>query len=100
MCQIDAIPSGDKVEVNGIKRWILDAEKCYRYWHAAGTDCATCMAACPWTQRPTGFHRLMGRLATIKGPHQRWMGWAYKVVYGKFKATPRPAYMEPHKEGR
>lgn len=98
-CQIGAIPCGDKIESNGVKKWQLDAEKCYRYWHAVGTDCASCMAACPWTQRPTGFHRLMGRLATINGLHQRWMVWADKIVYGKFTSTPRPAYMEPHKEG-
>lgn len=97
VCQIGAIPTGDKVEVNGIKRWKLDAEKCYRYWHAAGTDCGMCMAACPWTQRPAGFHRLMSRLASIKGPHQRWMVWADKLVYGQFKSAPRPGYMELHK---
>ncbi len=93
-CQIGAIPYGDKVEVNGVKKWKLDAEKCYRYWHAMGTDCAACMAACPWTQRPTLFHKLMGHLATIKGPHQRWMVWADKVFYGKFKSAPYPDYIE------
>lgn len=94
VCQIGAIPSGDKVAVNGVKKWQLDADKCYRYWHAVGTDCATCMAACPWTQRPTGFHRLMGRLATIKGPHQRWMVWADRLIYGTFKTQPPPDFFE------
>jgi len=97
VCQIGAIPHGDKVEVNGIKRWILDAEKCYRYWHAMGTDCGMCMSACPWTQRPTPLHKLMGRLATIKGPHQKWMVWADKLLYGKFKTAPRPDYIDPYK---
>lgn len=96
-CHIGAIPSGDKVEVNGTRRWILDAEKCYRYWHAVGTDCAGCMAACPWTHKPTGFHRLMSRLASIKGPHQRWMVWADKVVYGRRTSAPYPGFMEPPK---
>jgi ferredoxin len=93
-CKIGAIPSGDKVEVNGVRRWILDAEACYRYWHAMGTDCGACMAACPWTQPATPFHRLMGHLATVKGPHQRWMVWAHKLLYGKFKSAPPPAFME------
>jgi ferredoxin len=97
VCHIGAIPHGDKVAVNGIKRWILDAEKCYRYWHAHGTDCGACMAACPWTQPSTAFHKLMGRLATIKGPHQRWMVWADKILYGKFKSAPRPDYIDPYK---
>ncbi len=96
-CPIGAIPEGDKVEYNGIKRWKLDEDKCYRYWRAAGTDCGICMAACPWTKPPTRFHKLMAALASISGPHQAFMTWADKLVYGEYKAKPRPDFIDEFK---
>ncbi|HIC88441.1 MAG TPA: reductive dehalogenase, partial [Anaerolineae bacterium] len=94
-CPIGAIPMGDKVAFNGIKKWKLDEEKCYRYWYAVGTDCSLCMVNCPWTKPRTWFHKLMASLATIKGPHQRWMAEADKLFYGKSKSKPRPSFIDP-----
>ena len=91
---------GEKIAVNGTKRWKLDAEKCYRYWHAVGTDCGVCMAACPWTKKPTWLHRRMADLATIKGPHQAWMVAAEKAVYGRFKSKNRPAFIDDNPKWR
>jgi ferredoxin len=94
-CPIDAIPTGDKVEFNGIRKWKLDEQKCYRYWHAAGTDCALCMTTCPWTKPRNWFHKSMSLLATVKGPHQSLMTQADKLFYGKFEGAPRPDFIDP-----
>ena len=75
-CPVRAIPSGEKIEHNGTQRWLLDAEKCYTYWHTVGTDCGICMAVCPWSKPPTLFHTTVARLASIKGPHQGWLAAA------------------------
>lgn len=93
-CPIGAIPAGDKTACNGIRKWKLDEEKCYRHWHAVGTDCGICMMACPWTQPDTALHRAMSRLATIKGRHQGLMAQASRLLYGRHRAAPRPAYLE------
>lgn len=93
-CPIGAIPTGDKVVANGVKKWKLDEEKCYRYWKAAGTDCGLCMSACPWTHRPTWFHRAIAALASRQGPHQRWLTWAHKLWYGTFEGRPRPPFID------
>jgi ferredoxin len=93
-CPVGAIPFGDKVEFNGIKKWKLDEEKCYRYWHAVGTDCGICMTSCPWTKRNTRFHRLVATLAGVKGPHQALFPKADKLLYGEFETTPRPDYID------
>jgi ferredoxin len=95
-CPIGAIPDGEKVAHNGIKKWKLDEERCYRYWHAVGTDCGLCMTTCPWTKPRTPFHRLMAELATRPGPHQRLMAWAERRVYGAFESAPRPDFIDPH----
>ncbi|MCD4690746.1 4Fe-4S dicluster domain-containing protein [bacterium] len=68
-CPSGAIPTGQKVEYNGIMKWKLDEEKCYRFWQAVGTDCSLCMVNCPWTKPPTWIHRLMAAIAGIPGPH-------------------------------
>lgn len=94
-CPISAIPAGEKVVHNGIKKWKLDEERCYRYWHAVGTDCGLCMVTCPWTKPQTPFHRLMAALATRTGPHQRLMVWAERRVYGAFQSAPRPGFIDP-----
>ena len=96
-CPSHSIPLGDKVEYNGIKKWKLNEESCYRYWHTVGTDCSVCMMACPWTKPHTLFHRLMSIPATIAGPHQRWMVWADKLFYGKYKSAPGPDFLDEYK---
>ncbi|MGC9400778.1 MAG: hypothetical protein ACP5HM_16835 [Anaerolineae bacterium] len=71
----------------------MDATKCYRYWHAVGTDCGLCMAACPWTKPPTFIHRVAAELASVSGPHQRWMTWADKLIYGPHRPAPPPFFL-------
>ncbi len=94
-CPIGAIPVGDKVEYNGVKKWKLDEQKCYRYWGAVGTDCGICMASCLWTKPANWFHRTAATLASIRGPHQTLMMLTDKLVYGKFRGKPRPGFIDP-----
>jgi len=93
-CPSGAIPKGRKIVHNGVKKWKLDEERCYSYWHVNGTDCGVCMAVCPWTKPQTAFHRFNARLASKKGPHQRWMAAADELVYGKHTPAEYPDYLE------
>lgn len=94
-CPSKSIPMGDKVEYNGVKKWKLNEETCYRYWHSVGTDCSVCLAVCPWTKPNNWFHRTMSEFATISGPHQLLMMWADRLFYGKYKPAPGPDYIDP-----
>ena len=96
-CPIGAIPTGDKVAFNGIRKWKLDEEKCYRYWHAVGTDCSLCMISCPWTKPVNWLHQSMSSLATVRGPHQSLMTHAEKLFYGEFEGAPRPDFIDPRR---
>jgi reductive dehalogenase len=96
-CPVRAIPHGDKTEHNGVRKWKLDAERCYSYWHAVGTDCGVCMASCPWTKPRTAFHKLMAEFAAINGPHQSLMVLGEKLFYGKYKSAKYPAYLDAGK---
>ncbi|MCL5108779.1 MAG: 4Fe-4S dicluster domain-containing protein [Chloroflexi bacterium] len=53
-CPAGAIPNGPKVEVHRLRKWALDAERCYRYWLETGSDCALCIVACPWSHWALG----------------------------------------------
>ncbi len=99
-CPSRSIPMGDKVEYNGIKKWKINEETCYHYWHSVGTDCSICMMSCPWTKPRTWFHKTLFVPATIKGPHQSLMVWADKLFYGKYKSAPGPEFIDPYKRYR
>lgn len=34
----------------GIKRWVVDVEKCYMFWIENGGGCSSCIAACPFSK--------------------------------------------------
>jgi len=56
-CPSHAIPEGDRDYDNGVLRWVIDRESCYRYWRKAGTDCARCIFVCPYSKPDTSLHR-------------------------------------------
>jgi reductive dehalogenase len=70
-CPPKAIPSGPPSDakpsiscLNGVKKWTVDPEKCFKFWAAQGTDCSICIRVCPYNKdfsRP--LHRLGRRLA-------------------------------------
>jgi ferredoxin len=82
-CPSGAIPRGEKIEYNGVRKWKLDEESCYRYWSVVSTDCSICMSTCPWTKPSTWLHRALTCGATVKGPHQSLMVAAEKLFYGR-----------------
>ncbi len=48
-CPGKAISKTDMEEKDGILRWKINSEECYRRWRSLGTDCAICIANCPFT---------------------------------------------------
>ncbi len=62
-CPAQAIPYGDKSEENGVLKWVLNREECYRFWRKAGTDCAICVSVCPYSKPDNSFHNFIRRIA-------------------------------------
>jgi formate hydrogenlyase subunit 6/NADH:ubiquinone oxidoreductase subunit I len=46
-CPGDAIPQ-DHVMTHGIKRWLIDLEKCYPYSRLRNEYCHLCVDVCPY----------------------------------------------------
>lgn len=73
LCPSHALSKGDPERVNGIERWPTNVERCHAWWRRIGTDCGICMAACPFSHRSGGIHRLVRKLV-------RWAPWLNRVL--------------------
>ncbi len=94
-CPARALPSGPPgADPQGVVRWRVDAEACYTLWTRMGTDCARCMAVCPYSHPDTLLHNLVRwgiRRSAFLRPAAVWMD---DVVYGRRpEPKPLPAWM-------
>jgi reductive dehalogenase len=65
-CPPKAIPDGPPSfephsisNVKGVKKWTVNADKCFRFWANQGTDCSICIRVCPYNR---DFGRWWNRL--------------------------------------
>ena len=63
-CPSASIELGDKKTVRGVVKWQSQMETCYKFWRTAGTDCAICMAVCPYSKPHTFYHNIIRFLCT------------------------------------
>lgn len=61
-CPAQAITYGKKVKENGVLKWVINREECYRFWRKVGTDCATCVFVCPYSKPDNLFHNLIRKV--------------------------------------
>ena len=56
-CPVRAIDGGEpsrvvhnRSNIQGIRKWTTDAEKCFRFWANQNTDCSICVRVCPYNR--------------------------------------------------
>ena len=79
-CPTYSIPFGDKVVINGVEKWAIDVESCYRGKLAnqgKGNSCLICVTSCCYHKRSAWWHTLAG------------------VVLKKIPIPLRPYYIKP-----
>ncbi len=91
-CPAQALPKGPPTfTINtisnrkGVKKWSVHAEKCFAFWAAQNTDCATCIRVCPYNKDYSKWwHRTARWLAGT--PLRRlifaldgWMGYGQRL---------------------
>lgn len=59
VCPGQAIPKGNKINMQGVQRWQVNQEKCFSYWCTSGTDCGRCMSVCPYSHPNNLLHNLV-----------------------------------------
>ena len=89
-CPSNSIPLDDQEEVNGTRRWKLNAETCFDYWGKVGTDCNICMRVCPWSHANTFPHKLIRALITRNRYSRTLFNLMDDIFYGK-KPKPKKA---------
>ena len=82
-CPAQAIPFGEKKEENGVLKWILNREECYKFWRKAGTDCAVCMSICPYSKPDNFLHNLIRKFTTHSSLFQNFSIWGDDFFYGR-----------------
>jgi ferredoxin len=95
-CPSRAIAFGDpEMDDNGVLRWKIDAEACFTLWGRLGTDCARCMAVCPFSHPDHALHSLVRWGIRHNGLFRRGAVWMDDLVYGR-RPPPRdlPVWMD------
>ena len=89
-CPAKAIPHGEPQaeppnfsSLSGIKKWTINAEKCFKFWVGMNTDCAICIRVCPYNKDFSKWWNRLGiRLAN--SPLRKVMLWLEgKLKYGE-----------------
>lgn len=87
-CPAEAIPLADEptfepthenkdnayFNFKGVKKWYVDARKCFKQWADGDTECANCICACPYNKPDFWHHRMVdGISAALPGPAHSFM---------------------------
>jgi epoxyqueuosine reductase QueG len=95
-CPVRAIPFGEREETDGVLRWRIDHETCYRYWCVVGTDCARCMAVCPYSYPDRPVHNAVRWAAQRSGFARRVALGLDRIFYGAHpESKPAPDWVPP-----
>ena len=70
VCPSRAISFDPPGEINGVKRWQINQEKCFTYWTVCGTDCGRCVSVCPYAHPDNILHNLIRRGLRQSTPFQ------------------------------
>jgi epoxyqueuosine reductase len=46
-CPTNAIPTGEREVVRGLRKWAIDPLRCFQGWADGGVDCTHCITVCP-----------------------------------------------------
>lgn len=82
-CPSQSIPYDDRQEVDGVLRWKIDADTCFRYWAVSGTDCGRCMTVCPYSHPNNLGHNVIRWGISKSGFFRRAANWMDDFFYGK-----------------
>jgi ferredoxin len=95
-CPPRAIPSGARQEIDGVLRWRIDSDLCFRYWNVLGTDCGRCMAVCPYSHPTSPVHNLIRWVVGQSGVGRRIAVRLDDVMYGsRPPSKPFPRWLPP-----
>ena len=91
-CPAQAIPKGEKMLENGVLKWTLQREECYRFWRKCGTDCARCIFVCPYSKMDNFFHRIIRKASANSQAFQSVALLGDDIFYRRFPRQHRSPF--------
>jgi ferredoxin len=83
-CPSNAISFGPpEKDENGVLRWRIDSEACFTLWGKLGTDCARCMAVCPYSHDANAMHSFVRWGLRHNKLFRRGSLWMDDLIYGR-----------------
>ena len=94
-CPSNSISKGGMTVYHGVEKWKLQAETCSEYWNVVGTDCAICMAICPFSKPDTPMHSVVRWFVKHSRLAPRLFPIFDDILYGrKWKTKPVSPWLE------
>ena len=97
-CPAQAIAHGEptpeghnECNIDGVRKWHVNAKQCLRYWTASGTSCSVCIAVCPFTQGRRWGLGLPQWLIRRTTAFNRPLAWLDRVTPRASDARPMPS---------
>ena len=59
VCPTEAIPFDEQKNHDGVKKWQIDQDACFKFWCINGTDCGRCVSVCPYSHPNNTFHNFI-----------------------------------------
>jgi ferredoxin len=84
-CPSTAISPEAPREDNGVLRWVINREECYRYWRKVGTDCSVCVSVCPYSKADNLLHGAVRRMASKSKVFQSLSVRGDDLFYGRLR---------------
>jgi len=82
-CPAQAISQNEKKDENGVLKWTLNREECYKFWRKTGTDCGMCLYVCPYSKPRNLFHDSIRAVTANSRLAQRLVVWGDDLFYGR-----------------
>jgi len=94
-CPARAIPETPYSYDPATAGWQVEGDNCFAYWCKTGTDCARCMAVCPFSHDNSLLHNIVRRGISNSALFARFALWMDDFFYGKRpRAKPLPQWMK------
>ena len=73
----------------------MEAESCSAYWNQVGTDCAICMAVCPFSRLDTPLHSVIRWFVKHSWLAPKIFPAMDDLLYGRnWKVKPVPKWLD------
>jgi epoxyqueuosine reductase len=69
--------------IQGVRKWSVDVEKCFSFWSAQNTDCAVCIRSCPYNKDDRDWWHRAARLLARTPLRKLMLVLETKLGYGE-----------------